>query len=390
MWNGRGSNVTEALERYDVDNAFYSPDLTKDVDKWTQKNSEGKIYILHPTQAVRPGDDKRDRVDYTELQKAIDLARVIKDEYEIDMIQKANDISARAHAKVLSEIKSLSNETEVEAIFLKECMAEDAKHQAYNVIAASGENAAVLHYNKNDEPLEGRQLMCLDAGCEWNCYASDVTRTFPISGSSPSREAGDIYALVLKMQTQCISSLKPGIRFVDVHILAHQIAIEGLLELGILHNGSAREILMAGTSAAFFPHGLGHHVGLEVHDVSGVPVSANCWGHLEHRADVAANAVFHLFDPEEHFGAASWADTSLFQPKAPKLEAGMVVTVEPGMYVPYNFPLSPSLLPKQPMLRLTTLAISPGTPSKSYISTIPHIQNTLIKKWPSVISRSVA
>jgi Xaa-Pro aminopeptidase len=159
------------------------------------------------------------------------------------------------------------NEAQVEAIFLDACVAEDAKHQAYEVIAASGENASTLHYIKNDEPLEGRQFMCLDAGCEWECYASDVTRTFPISGAWPSKEAKEIYDLVQNMQTTCISRLAPGARFLDLHVLAHQIAIQGLMSLGILHNGDPEEIYRAGTSRAFFPHGLGHHLGLEVHDV---------------------------------------------------------------------------------------------------------------------------
>lgn len=134
----------------------------------------------------------------------------------------------------------------------------------------SGPNAAVLHYIKNDEDFGDRQLMCLDAGAEWQGYAADVTRTFPLSGDWPSREAKQIYDLVQRMQTKCMDMLGPGARFVDAQYLAHLVAIEGLLELGILHNGSKKEIYEAGTSVAFFPHGLGHHMGLEVHDVSTV------------------------------------------------------------------------------------------------------------------------
>lgn len=112
--------------------------------------------------------------------------------------------------------------------------------------------------------------MCLDAGAEWQGYAADVTRTFPLSGKWPSREAKQIYDLVQRMQTKCMDMLGPGARFVDAQYLAHLVAIEGLLELGIFHNGSKKEIYEAGTSVAFFPHGLGHHMGLEVHDVSTV------------------------------------------------------------------------------------------------------------------------
>jgi Xaa-Pro aminopeptidase len=112
--------------------------------------------------------------------------------------------------------------------------------------------------------------MCLDAGAEFQGYASDVTRTFPISGNWPSKESKQIYDLVQRMQTKCMNLLGPGRRFVEAQYLAHMVAIEGLLELGIFHNGSKMDIYKAGTSIAFFPHGLGHHMGLEVHDVSTV------------------------------------------------------------------------------------------------------------------------
>ena len=147
------------------------------------------------------------------------------------------------------------------------CISHQAKQQAYDPIAASGPNAGTLHYDANNENFEGRQLMCLDAGCEYELYSSDITRTFPLAESWPTKEAENIYKLVERMQESCIERLAPGVRYLDLHILAHQIAIDGLLKLGILHNGTREEIYAAGTSRAFFPHGLGHHIGLEVHDV---------------------------------------------------------------------------------------------------------------------------
>jgi Xaa-Pro dipeptidase len=147
------------------------------------------------------------------------------------------------------------------------CVSHQAKQQAYDPIAASGPNAGTLHYDANNEDFGNRQLMCLDAGCEYELYASDITRTFPLSHSWPSKEAANIYNLVERMQEACIKRLAPGVRYLDLHVLAHQIAIDGLLALGILHNGTKEEIYKAGTSRAFFPHGLGHHIGLEVHDV---------------------------------------------------------------------------------------------------------------------------
>jgi len=272
IWSGRGSTIPEAFDRYDVDKVRETSSLHEDVDKWMSSNP-GHMYILHPSQALVPGDDKSKRVNYTKLQATVDSCRVVKDDHEIKLIKRANEISGKAHREVLEKIADLKNEAQVEAIFLDVCVGEDAKNQAYEVIAASGENSATLHYVKNDEPLADRQLMVLDAGCEWQNYASDVTRTFPLDGKF-SKEAKAIYDLVAKMQEECIGMLKPGFRFLDAHMAAHEIAVRGLLELGILHNGTAAEILAAGTSRAFFPHGLGHHLGLEVHDVSGVPVNS--------------------------------------------------------------------------------------------------------------------
>ncbi len=241
-------------------------------------------------------------------------ARVIKDADEIKLIEHANSVSAHAHRAVLHAIRHLKNEAQIEATFTDACISKGAKHQAYSVIAASGENNSTLHYVKNDEPLKDRQLVCLDAGCEWDCYASDVTRTFPISGSWPSPEAKHIHDLVELMQNSCIERLRPGVRFHSLYILAHQIAIEGLLRLGILHGGTPEDIYKSGASGAFFPHGLGHHVGLEVHDVSPLPIQSTGM----------ETEPFSLYQTMRNMAPCTV--------DSPVLEEGMVITVEPGIY----------------------------------------------------------
>jgi Xaa-Pro aminopeptidase len=328
IWNGRGSTRAEAFDKYDVDEVHYNTSVADFVSKWPTTHG-GDVYILHPNQAAIVGQYKHSRVDFQKLQIAINSARMIKDDHEIGLIRKANDITAKAHREVLLNILKFKNESQVEAIFLDACVSEGAKHQAYEVIAASGVNASTLHYIKNDEPLEGRQLMCLDAGCEWECYASDVTRSFPLSGSWPSREAKQIHDLVKTMQDCCIKRLAPGIRYLDLHILAHHIAIDGLLALGILHNGSVEEIYLAGTSRAFFPHGLGHHIGLEVHDIGQrelMSLDGDGISSVDAQTKSKYSANYHL--PVYHPGLCmSPTDT-----QSPVLEAGMVVTVEPGIY----------------------------------------------------------
>ena len=208
----------------------------------------------------------------------MDQARVIKTPYEIAAIRKANAISSAAHAAVADLFSGMVSERDVEATFLRECIRRGAKNQAYPVIAGAGENAATLHYESNNQPLEGKQLMVLDAGCEFKCYASDITRTLPIGGAWPSQEAKDIYAVVKSMQSTAISMIEPGIVYYKLHVEAHRVAAEGLLKLGIVKAVGAsegsmeervNEVLESGITGAFFPHGLGHHIGLETHDVSG-------------------------------------------------------------------------------------------------------------------------
>lgn len=327
VWVGRGSTKEEAVEKYDVNEARYSSSLEHFLSSWVRKE-KGHVYVLHSGEKVP--ESLSSRLNTEALQPAINACRVIKDSHEVDLIRKANLISAAAHTAVLSNLLTFTNETQVEAKYLDVCVAHGAKHQAYEVIAGSGSNAAILHYVKNDEDFGDSQLMCFDAGAEWQNYASDVTRSFPLSGNWPSAESKQIYDLVQFMQTKCMDALGPGKRFVGAHYLAHQIAIEGLLKLGILHNGSPMEIYKAGTSVAFFPHGLGHHMGLEgknklvrsrtiflissqVHDVPPVARSNG-------QKDVAS---IHL--------AQSDMFMESYQSNSPVLCPGMVITVEPGM-----------------------------------------------------------
>lgn len=255
---------------YDIDKVYYTDELSSFVADWFHLEcSNGLLYCLHSALASEeiPGRTGKIVVDTTSLLSAMNIARMITDDHEIRLIQKANDISSKAHREILANILKFKNEAQVEGLFLDICVAQQAKEQAYDPIAASGPNAGTLHYDANNEDFDDRQLMCLDAGCEYQLYASDITRTFSLSSSWPSKEAENSYKLVELIQESCIERLAPGVRYLDLHILAHQIAIDRLMALGTLHNGTKEEICKAGASRAFFSHGLGHHVGLEVHDV---------------------------------------------------------------------------------------------------------------------------
>ena len=205
--------------------------------------------------------------DFDILKRAIEDERVMKDVYEISLIAKANEISALAHKAVVDRVKTASNEREMEATFVATCIANGCREQAYPSIIASGTNAATLHYIKNDEPLENRLNVLLDAGGEYRCYCSDVTRTFPISGTF-SKESKIIYDIVDEMQSSCFRMLKADVLWEDVHMTAHRVAIKGLKAAGLL-KGDDQELFDKRVSVAFFPHGLGHYLGMDTHDTGG-------------------------------------------------------------------------------------------------------------------------
>jgi Xaa-Pro dipeptidase len=241
-----------------------------------------------------------EKKDLALLKPAIETCRIFKSPYELALIKYANEVSTVAHVSAMKAAKTAKNEQELEAIFLKCCVERGCKQQAYSSIVASGKAAATLHYVKNNEPLAGKLNILLDAGAEKDCYASDITRTFPINGKF-SPESKEIYDIVLQMQLESIDMLKEGVLWDDVHSHAHKVAIAGLLKLGVL-KGDAEELFKNRTSVAFFPHGLGHYLGMDTHDTGGNP---------------------NYQDEDKLFR---------YLRVRGKLPAGCVITVEPGIY----------------------------------------------------------
>ncbi|KXT07216.1 hypothetical protein AC578_2452 [Pseudocercospora eumusae] len=370
VWYGRGSTIDEAMDKYDIDEAHYieaskepSSDILANFWRTIANSPSARIRERHriwkPDMVGTSRDILQKHAFYSPsarspnaLYHAIDACRVIKDDHEIDLIRRANIITAEAHISVMKGIHSFTSEAEVDAAYMQVCIARKAKEQAYDVIAGSGPNAAELHYSDNVADFGNAQTVVLDAGCEVEQYASDVTRTLPINKKSPgywpSTEAAQIYALVEKIQESCIDRMLPGNQFVENYWHAHEMVVEGLLELGIFTGGSVEEIFKAGTSRAFLPHGLGHHVGLEVHDVSPVPhppfvtpeSSSGSWRTL---TELVMQENFARWKPEwsQIRLSSCWLEPiiqsqnvrqSVPYMEAPVLEPGMVVTVEPGIY----------------------------------------------------------
>ncbi len=270
IWSGLPLMPTEALKTYDIDACLPNSSLPAHLSSLALQDSVG-FYIK---------DSQRDAflsvvnpsvfTDSELLHPAIDECRVTKDSYEVALLRKANIISKAAHTAVLRAIPTARNEQDLEAVFIATCISSGAKHQAYHGIFGSGENAATLHYQHNNQPLSGRKNVLVDAGAEWDCYCSDVTRTMPLTGKFDP-ESRAIYSIVLKMQSAAFALLKAEVRWETLHIRAHEIAVQGLLELGILRNGTPEELLKERISVAFFPHGLGHYLGMDTHDTGGNP-----------------------------------------------------------------------------------------------------------------------
>lgn len=308
MWAGMPLLPKEALERYDVDTVLTSDEL-KSGESLTKMLSKQQTTIMaikdRADLAIFHSDKLKaynPNINFDFARKGIEACRVSKDSHEIAMIRHANIVSSYAHERILASVKSARNERELNAVFVMQCHANGCKEQAYGCICASGTNASTLHYVHNDTPLEGRLNLLIDAGCEYQCYCSDITRTFPLNGTF-SKESREIYMLVLKMQTECMKMIRASVMWEDVHMRAHAVAAEGLRELGILEKKlSVEQILDSRVTCRFFPHGLGHMLGMDTHDVGG-------------------NANYE--DPNEFF--------AYLRIRGP-LPVNAVVTNEPGIY----------------------------------------------------------
>lgn len=267
VWAGLPVTPKEALEQYDVDKVLPSTELNAHLV--SSHHSTATVYAILEQISEHVTFLGFRTTEFDILKKAIDDSRVCKDAYEIALLRKANQISTLAHLAVIRQAKSAKNERELEGTFISTCIANGCREQSYHSVVASGTNASTLHYIKNDQPLKGKLNVLLDAGGEYNCYCADITRTFPINGTF-SPESKEIYEIVLEMQESCFKMLKEGILWEDVHINAHKVAISGLKRIGIL-KGSEEELLGKRISVAFFPHGLGHYLGMDTHDTGGNP-----------------------------------------------------------------------------------------------------------------------
>jgi Xaa-Pro dipeptidase len=282
----------EARDRYDIDKVLTTDEL--------QSGSSIKTLLSqqpHPTSlTLFRSSPHPPSINLTHLRPAIETSRIQKDAFEIALIRHANHISSHAHTQVLHASSRASNERELNALFVMHCHANGSREQAYGCICAAGPSASTLHYIHNDLALAGKPNLLLDAGAEYSCYCADITRTFPLTADGKfTPESREIYALVLEMQTQCMGMIRAGVRWEDVHMRAHEVCAAGLQRLGIFKASlSIEEILASEITTRFFPHGLGHYLGMDTHDVGGKADYEDpnpFFRYLRIRGEVPENAV---------------------------------------------------------------------------------------------------
>ena len=303
LWDGLRAGQEGAIREYGADDAFpitdiddILPGLIEGRDRvYSAMGSHPEFdrHLMEWVNVIRSkanlGAQPPD--EFVALDHLLHDMRLYKSATEVKVMREAAAISARAHVRAMQACRAGLHEYSLEAELDYEFRKGGAKMPAYGSIVAAGRNGCILHYQQNDAVLKDGDLVLIDAGCEIDCYASDITRTFPVSGRfSPEQKA--IYELVLKAQAAAFAVIAPGKHWNHAHEATVQVITEGLVELGLL-KGNVDELIEAEAHRAFYMHRAGHWLGLDVHDVG------------------------------EYKVGGQWR----------VLEPGMALTVEPGIYI---------------------------------------------------------
>ena len=315
MWEGRRLGLEAAKEKLGVDQVFSIHELDKVLPELLQNHSKLYLDLFSNKPLVEKSLDHLSKLANRKKSKIVSpqkvenlpplvgMMRLKKDETEIVNIKKAAEVSGKAHLAAMAFADHGKNEYEVQALMEYIFKKEGAQGAAYQSIVAGGNNANILHYINNNESLNKDDLLLIDAGCEVNLYASDITRTFPVGGRF-SPEQKDVYQIVLEAQKQALDQSQVGKTLTNNHDAATKVLVQGLMDLKVL-KGSLSEHLERLDYKDYWPHGTGHWLGLDVHDNSPYV--------NEEKSDI-------------------------------KFEEGMVFTIEPGLYLPAEDPKVPEAL----------------------------------------------
>ena len=304
IWDGYRAGVEGAKSDYSADEAFpiteFDGKLAEILDgpaslyyAFGHANSELDEKIIRQLTLMRetnrrPLEPPQTIVDPTSI---LHEMRVFKSEAEVEIMQRAADIAAAAHVEAMQTVRAGMKEYEVEAQLEASFRRQGAAGSSYTSIVGSGANATTLHYITNQDTLRDGDLLLVDAGAEYQGYASDITRTFPINGKFTEAQR-DIYDLVLQTQLSCIDMVRPGVRLEDLKTHSVEMLTEGMVKLGLL-KGDPAKLIEEKKYMQFYMHNLGHFLGIDVHD----------------------------------------AGRYYFNGESRPAEPGMVMTIEPGLYI---------------------------------------------------------
>lgn len=289
-WTGIKMRSDEAKEISGIDHIRYLEDFDGYLNSVFTKMYIKNLYIDYQITSFKETNTFEHRFTEEIIEKYPYVAiknsnsflsslRVIKEEYEVGELRRAIEITKKSLDKLIAVIPSLEYEYQIESCFQHYSKMQGSPYNSFSTIAASGENGVVLHYLDNRNRLENGNLVLLDLGATYNNYCADISRTYPISGSFTKRQK-EIYSIVLRAQKDVISKIRPGLRFKDLNEIAKNSLFEGLKEIGLISDIDDLD--------KYYYHGVSHYLGLDTHDVGS--------------RDIV-------------------------------LEPGMVLTVEPGLYI---------------------------------------------------------
>ena len=300
QWDGALFGSKRAEESFLMDECYSIDQFPKVFQKWIKnKKSIYRIQNINKDFDKKMSDlileiqkeSPRVLISYEmhDARKLIAPMRMIKEDYEIEQIKKACEVSSQAHIEVMKACRPHTTERALHGVFIQSIMNQNSKRESYSGIFASGKNALILHYIDNDQVCQDGELMLVDAGGEWNYYASDLTRTFPVNGKFSAAQKL-VYSVVLNIQKSLIEMIKPNISVVALQNRALEMVQEFIEKEKILPKASKSDV------KKLYPHNFGHLLGLDVHDVQMLE---------EHQRNLI-------------------------------LKEKMVLTVEPGLYIPYD------------------------------------------------------
>jgi Xaa-Pro aminopeptidase len=302
-WDGRRAGPDGATADFGADDAF----PIEDMDDILPGLIESRAKVFYTMGAYTEFDQRmigwvtglraqvkqggHSPLEIVALEHVLHDMRLFKSRAELDLMRAAARIACRAHMRAMQRCRPGLNEFEIMADIIHEFRSSNAD-TAYQPIVGGGENSCILHYRENDRPLNDGDLLLIDAGCEYQCYASDITRTFPVNGRFTAEQRA-VYEIVLEANLAAIEKVRPGNHWNDPHDAAVRVVTQGLVKLGLL-KGRAAALERDGAHRRFFMHRTGHWLGMDVHDVG----------------DYKVGGEWRVFEP------------------------GMVLTIEPGIYIP--------------------------------------------------------